>query len=298
MKEKDEMNQTWKRLIIGCLLIAGAAAHVFSAGKQEKDTYFEYRGLMSVEAKGLQIFSVEITGERDRNRDGLCRMEIISPDNSRFKVRHDMRNGDLKIWVKDTHILFGHKRGPHRIVLYVPTELEVYADADSGSVYIEGIEGEIEARADSGSVDLKSLSGNLTASSDSGSISASSITGVVDMDVDSGNIDISESRGDFTFRGDSGSVRMRRVSGRFFVDTDSGSIEASKLYLDEDSSFSADSGSVSISLDNRREDLSVKASADSGKITVFSVSGSRLLEWGSGSTGLEIETDSGKIIVK
>jgi hypothetical protein len=172
-----------------------------------------------------------------------------------------------------------------RLEILAPPESSLLAQADSGGIQVEGIQGPVDAKADSGG------------------IGAAGIGSEVRATTDSGGIHIRDIRGPVFARADSGGIEALEVAGAIDVATDSGGIHLSQT-TPAPVRARADSGGASLKL-APEGGYDVNVSSDSGRITLpeMAVRGtiSRRRAEGKvrgGGPLVDIQVDSGNIRIE
>ncbi len=139
-----------------------------------------------------------------------------------------------------------------RVVVTMPSGLDLAVESSSGSITVAGDLGDAAARcsASSGSVTVRGAMRELAADTSSGAI----------------RVTVSRPLDRFTADASSGSVRLSGGAHDAFADTSSGSIDLDGLL--GDAGMSASSGSIEARWDSIPAGASVKASASSGSVTL------------------------------
>lgn len=164
-----------------------------------------------------------------------------------------------------------------------PVETELKAEADSGGIRVNGINGPLNCKADSGGIEVRDASADVHASADSGGIHIHHVQGAV------------------TARADSGGIQATEIAGAIDASADSGHLELSQTSA-APIRARADSGGISVKLASGAG-YDVRADADSGGISVARVnavnSNRHHLEGkiGSGGPLVSVSTDSGGISI-
>jgi hypothetical protein len=185
-------------------------------------------------------------------------------------------------YVKDPKMLRGISM---RLEIETPAETRLRAQADSGGVRVEGIQGPVECRTDSGGIEVNRIGADVRATADSGGIRVHNI------------------QGPFTAHADSGGIEATGIAGAIDVSTDSGGI---RLEQTKPATIraTADSGGANVRLaPSAGYDLNV--SSDSGRISVPEMvvrgSFSRHRAEGKirgGGPLVTISVDSGNVVVE
>ena len=269
------------------------SAQLMAYGSAEK-TYYEYTNIREVNLKDMSIYSIAIVGADTK----VCRLELEYPENTRFKVHHDVRGGELRVWTKDTRVLFSSSAGPHSVKITVPQNIFIRSKSNTGTQQIDSVAGDLEISSDTGSVTMNNCSGMITLSADTGAVTLHHATGDINASSHTGALSLYDVQGTIRLQTDTGSVRLEDLLGAVTVETDTGSIKADKLLLNGDSAFSADTGSITLDLDNAMEDIKVFARSGLGRISVYDTEARKHQVWGTGPLLVELKTDTGSITVK
>lgn len=170
--------------------------------------------------------------------------------------------------------------GGHRLVLRVPSRCELEVTTTTGSISVAGVAGPKKLAADTGSIAVRESPGPIAATTTTGSHAYSSV------------------KGDVAARANTGGVRLDAVQGALSVTTHTGRIEGTGLVLTDDSSFEADTGSISLELDQTLDSFSFQLRSDTGRILVGDTEARGRLALGGGRTRLRAETDTGGIRIQ
>ncbi len=118
----------------------------------------------------------------------------------------------------------------------------------SGDVRLRELEGEVKVRTASGEIEAEQLKGRTKFSTASGNVRLDGATGSIKISTASGDLDASDLDGEIVMSAASGEIELADASGEFEVRSASGDIGARRLALTAESSFSAASGDVEVSL--------------------------------------------------
>lgn len=166
----------------------------------------------------------------------------------------------------------------------VPADAIVHAHADSGDIYVDGVNGPV------------------VCSTDSGGIEVSNIGAAVRAEADSGNIRIFHVAGPVYAEADSGEIQALEVGGSIEASTDSGSIVLSQTVA-ASVRAEADSGDIRVRL-VAGAGYNLRAQTDSGEIRVPEMSsvesrGNDVAgQIRGGGPPVDLEVDSGDIEVE
>ncbi len=170
---------------------------------------------------------------------------------------------------------------------------DVHATSASGTVYASGIKGYLYSVTSSGSQKIEGIKGNLKLTSASGSITLNMISGNVNARSASGSIKADHVTGEIVALSSSGSIRLNNIAGRLNLTSTSGSQKGTNIKLTGDSSFRSSSGSVSMQLINRADELSFELYASSGSLNAKGSTGSHKLIITRGPVNIYGKTSSG-----
>jgi hypothetical protein len=190
-----------------------------------------------------------------------------------------------------SHVRVGHvatsgllKNISMRLEIETPVNTKLHAQADSGGIRVEGLQGPVDCKTDSGGIEISDVSATVHAVADSGGIHARNINGSFFAHVDSGGI---EATG---------------VSGSIDATTDSGSVKLTQT-TPAPINAKAESGGVRISLAHGAG-YDISADTESGHIsipemTVHSAFSSHHIEGkvGGGGPMVKIQVESGSITI-
>ena len=167
--------------------------------------------------------------------------------------------------------------------LSVPAHTQAKAEAGSGNVSLEGIDGPARAESGSGNVTAENIGNELSASSGSGDIHLNSIKGSVHGSTGSGTIRATSIAGAFLLSTGSGDVRLGEIAeGGGKVSTGSGNVEVTGVR----GSLRVSAGSGNITAEGE----------PAGDWTLHSGSGEITLRLpAKASFDLDAHTDSGQI---
>ena len=170
---------------------------------------------------------------------------------------------------------------------------DVHATSASGTISATGIKGDGYFVSSSGSQKIGGVSGNLKLTTASGSIFINMISGNVNARTSSGGIKAVHVTGEISMVTSSGNIRMENVAGSLSLTTTSGSQKGTDVKLTGDSSFKSSSGSVSMQLINRADELSFELYSSSGSLSAKGSSGSKKLIITRGPINVYGKTSSG-----
>ena len=186
----------------------------------------------------------------------------------------------IRAYRKDS--LFGWIGGPgnHRLVLRVPHACDLEIATATGSISVTGVQGPKKLATDTGSIALTDCEGPTASNTGTGGHTYSSV------------------RGDIAAKANTGGIKLDRVEGALAVRTDTGRIEGYALRLTDPSTFAADTGSISLELDQSLDVFSFELRSDTGRILVGDTEARGRLVLGGGRIRLKAETDTGGIRIQ
>jgi DUF4097 and DUF4098 domain-containing protein YvlB len=200
------------------------------------------------------------------------------------------------------------------LIFSVPPGINCQVDNSSGSVAVRGLNGgninlsassgevraesmrsnqEIVVRASSGSLKLNGIEGNLRTNTSSGSQEIDNVKGNVDAGASSGSIDVNTVSGSVAANTSSGAINLNNIKGALTLKASSGSITGNNIDLTDNSNFNTTSGSVSIRFNNPMSDLSFDLSASSGGLKAGGNQGNRRLVVNQGKIRIVGNSSSG-----
>jgi hypothetical protein len=135
----------------------------------------------------------------------------------------------------------------------VPPTCDIQLQNGSGSVAVQGTNGEIRVRTGSGRVEARDLQGRIAMKTGSGRIEASHLQGLVDLRTGSSRIEAQNLQGQINLHTGSSRIITSQVRGQLTAHTGSGHIEVSQSELRGDSVLKT--GSSSISFDGSLDEL-------------------------------------------
>jgi DUF4097 and DUF4098 domain-containing protein YvlB len=124
----------------------------------------------------------------------------------------------------------------------------VEASTASGNVDLTNLTGEVQVSTASGDVEAKGLQGQVKFSTASGDVDFSGLTGEIKISTASGRINGNNMEGEIKLSTASGKIDVFTAAGGFEVSAASGNIELNEIVLKAESSFSAASGDVEVTL--------------------------------------------------
>jgi hypothetical protein len=236
-------------------------------------TYLEIEGgFCNVELNGYSGSVLKMEGNIKGNGN---------PD--KYEIIYSEENGRIKVWVEYPNNIWGKVRGLLRFD--VPENVQVMADnssgnidasdlnareisleASSGNITAQRMRGELYLKCSSGNVTLFDQEGNITIRASSGNLKIEKIDGDLMARSSSGNIHIYTVKGNVLADCSSGNITMRDLEGVLGIESSSGNIRGEGIMLTGDSRFKATSGSVTIRLLNKTEELSFDLEAGSGNL--------------------------------
>jgi DUF4097 and DUF4098 domain-containing protein YvlB len=236
------------------------------------------------DAPSLQIdnFSGSVTvraGEGDTIQVVATKRVRRRSDLERIKIDIDERGGGLVIKTTKPRSLMS---ASVELEITTPAGTRLDAHTGSGSVTVQGLNGDARLDTGSGSVDVHDLSGDVEIDTGSGSVKIEDVTGEIDAHSGSGSIDVRGARGLVRLRTGSGNIEYQGTpQGDCRFETGSGRIT---LMLPADLNMEVD-------LDTNSGDIDVDFDVD-GRVTKRKVEG----DIGDGSEGsIYAHTGSGSI---
>jgi len=230
-----------------------------------------YSNITALEVEG-SFCSVKIIGGSgtDVNFTG----EILGSNKYDVKIRHNVSDGTLRVWIDRPNQLRNVKG---KIEFTVPTNTNIDVDNSSGSINVSHI-GQVivKLEASSGSIKAQSVDTNLSALASSGSIYLTDVSGDVRSSTSSGSQKHSGIGGSLKAKASSGSIKVEGVSGEADVTTSSGS----QMLNNIGNNLYARASSGSVRISDVRGD--VKASTSSGSLNLNQVTGAVNLSSTSG----------------
>ncbi len=261
---------------ICAILLAPALALASGNGEKMRVDTFTYDGVARVEVQNAEIYTIDVTGSPGRE----LYAEVRAPANTRVGIEHRRIGDTVTIRAYRKGGLFNWFRwsaGPHNLVLRVPRGSELDLRTDTGSISVAEVDGAKYLETDTGRIDLRGSSGDAETKTDTGSHTYTDMVG------------------DLSARTGTGSITLVNVEGALDVGTDTGRIEGREVLLAGDSSFSTDTGSINLELDQRTEGMSFDLRTDTGTLAVGDLEARGKLVTGVGSPRVRAETDTGSI---
>jgi hypothetical protein len=264
-------------LVLVLSLLAPGSLAASGTGEARVDT-FSYEGVARVQVLDGQIFSVEVLGVAG----GTFEAEVHEPSGSRVGIEHRRSGDTVMIRTYRKRSLFGidSAMGSHRLVLKVPRSCELEIATGTGHITVAGVDGLKKLEAGTGPIALERCSGDTVGTTGTGSQRYSDV------------------RGDLAVQTGTGGVSLAQVEGAAEIETATGSIEATGLRLTGDSSFSADTGSITLALAQSLEEITFQLRSDTGKIVVGESEARGRLVVAGGPIRLEAQTQTGGIRIE
>jgi hypothetical protein len=268
-------------LLLGLFLsiLAPRLASASGAADQVRTNNFSYDGVARVQVLNAEIYSIEVSGTSEQ---GLT-AEVRAPSDTRVGIEHRRSGDTVMIRSFRTSRLFGWlgpEAGTHRLILRVPRSCELEITTATGSITVADVSGAKKLQSDTGSITLRGCEGNTVATTETGSQTYSAL------------------RGDLSARVETGSINLTDVEGAMSVETATGGIQAISLRLTDDSSFTAQTGSITLELTQSLEDFSFQLRSDTGSIVVGGTQARGRLVVGGGRIRLQAETDTGGVRIQ
>jgi len=268
-------------LLIALLLatLVPPAAPASGTAEAPRTSTFAYEGVVRVQVLNAEVYAIEITGSAGEDLSA----EVRAPADSKVGIEHRRSGGTVMIRAYRRERLFGglgSTQGQYLLVLRVPRDCELEIRTATGSISVSDVRGPKELETDTGSIDLKGCDGETAATTQTGSHSYTSV------------------RGDIAAKADTGGIALSQVEGALSVETNTGRIEGTGLRLTGHSSFSADTGSIVLELDQSLDDFSFELRSDTGKIVVGETEARGRLVLGGGRIRLKAETDTGGVRIQ
>ena len=149
--------------------------------------------------------------------------------------------------------------------LTVPPQTEIEFSTASGDLTVEGLTNSVEASTASGNVTVENTKGEFELSTASGDVSFEDTQGEFDISTASGEIEASNIQGSIEMSTASGDIDVSDSRGHFELSCASGSVDASKIVIEEESSFSTASGKVYVSV-GKTPEYDLELSSASGNV--------------------------------
>lgn len=264
-------------MLLAALLPAVASAS--GTSDEPRASSFSYDRVVRVQVLDAQVYTVQITGSPGQDLSA----EVRAPANSKVGIEHRRSGGTVLIraYRKERPFAWpGSSVGPHVLVLRVPADCELEIRTATGSITVADVQGPKALETTTGSIDLRRCDGETAATTQTGSHSYTSV------------------RGDVAARASTGSISLSQVEGALSVETNTGRIEGTGLFLTGHSSFTADTGSIVLELDQSLEDFSFELRSDTGKINVGHTEARGRLVLSGGRIRLRAETDTGGVRIQ
>jgi DUF4097 and DUF4098 domain-containing protein YvlB len=128
------------------------------------------------------------------------------------------------------------------------TQGVVHAEALSGRLAVEEVQGDVTVIARSGSVQVERIAGNVKAEARSGKLNIQRVRGRVEADARSGSVDIESIEQDVRVSASSGSLSIADVGGRMYVRSRAGSMRY-RGAIRGDVDVEAHAGSITFAVD-------------------------------------------------
>jgi hypothetical protein len=206
----------------------------------------------------------------------------------------------------------------------VPADTDIHAMSGSGNIQVNGIKGPANFTGGSGTITASNMAGDVQATVGSGDIRLSEIQGRVEVTAGSGDIELAEIHGDIRARTGSGDIKIAKSSGSVEASTGSGSISVGQVSADL--RLQTSSGSVTVD-GNPQSNTYWEMHSSSGTVTLHVPSDANFRLYartssgdidtqipitmegttgkhelrariGDGKARVEIETSSGKILLR
>lgn len=239
----------------------------------------KYNNISAIEVEG-SFCSVSITGGSGSDVDFTG--EVIGNKKYDIKIRHNVSNGTLRVWIDRPNSLSNVKG---KLVFVVPQNTNIDVDNSSGSISVENIgQAVVKLEASSGSIRGRNIASNVSAEASSGSISLGEIKGDVNSVTSSGSQKHNNISGSLKAKASSGSLKVEGIGGEAALSTSSGSQSITSI----GSNLYTKASSGSIKIDGVTGN--VKANTTSGGMNLNKVTGSVNLQSSSGGQrGTEIK---------
>jgi len=139
------------------------------------------------------------------------------------------KTAELKSFFDDSVMDWGD-HGSVRIEVRVPQSLSLDIEDSSGSIVVNGVQGDIDINDSSGSIKMSEVGGNVRIDDSSGSISVEGVGKNIDVEDGSGSITIERVGGSVTVDDGSGGIRVSDVEKDLIIENDgSGSVSFSDI---------------------------------------------------------------------
>jgi hypothetical protein len=306
------------RLVGLSVLILALALPAFAESRIEKNLALASGGKLVMDIEGG---SISIVGSA---QSGVHVVVSSTSDEmeKRYKFEFQEAPGEVRITSKKIESLSFFNRGigvhfeiraPKATSLAVHTsggsieasDLSGTADVSTsgGSIEVSRLAGNLKAKTSGGHIEISEIRGSATVETSGGSIEADSIDGPLEAHTSGGRIEIENVTGDAVLRTSGGSIEATNAGGRVIAKTSGGSIEVSFARGNsKGGNLETSGGSIGVTLDPSAN-LTVDASASSGKVSTDfpvqvtgTIGGSSLSGTiGKGGEGLRIHTSAGSI---
>jgi hypothetical protein len=262
-----------------CVFLLMPALALASGGSEKArvDT-FSYEGVGRVEVQNAEIYSIAVTGVPGSELNA----EVRAPEHTRVGIEHRRVGGTvfIRAYRKGGFLWFGGSGGPHNLVLRIPDSAELDLRTNTGSIEVAQVEGTKYLETDTGRIDLRGSSGDAETKTNTGSHTYTDMVG------------------DLVARSGTGSIHLVNVRGTMDLGTKTGSIEGREVFLTHDSSFSTNTGSIRLELDQRTARMGFDLRTDTGSLSVDDLTARGKLVTGEGSPQVRAETDTGSIHIQ
>lgn len=300
---------------IPALLILLSISTISFGQKVLLDTNKTYNGISTIEVEGGWL-DVTYTG----GSGSEVKVEAYLASNNEKQDIVFVTLGDvLKIsYERNSTINSWNDRSEGFIKITGPTEMELAVKNSSGSIYVNNVEGEeTDLKVSSGKITANRISGNLSIWATSGSLMVDGVDGDVDAGVTSGKTDINDVSGNLNYESTSGSLEANHIKGEVNASLTSGNaklynigslgnlkftsgnIRAENAGLGPNTRFNGTSGNFRIQTNSNLSSFNFDLKASSGSLKVGNDSRSKSLMIDRGaSSWVKGSISSGSITIE
>jgi hypothetical protein len=250
--------------MVPVLLLCMAAAAVFAGtGKTVEKTFSNVK---RIKIK-LVLGSCEIKKSKDSNV--YVRVEYTYKDDD-FEAR--FRETGTSVEMSEKFHDGDNDGGSSNWTLLVPEGINIDFNSATGSLVLEGFQGDIDANTGTGDYEIKDSKGQ------------------IELNSGTGELEINDCEGDFDLNSGTGDVILENCTGDFDANSGTGDVEGSNLTIASDCSFNSGTGDATV----------IAPKGDQFDLTVSSGTGDALLDMKGaplkGSFEFEANKRKGRII--
>ena len=250
---------------------------------------WEYSGIRSLKIEEASVFAVQVTGGSGRRLEA----KIYGPSKRDVEVHHEKRGGELLVWVEwKTKRISWHGVSP-RMVFQVPYEIDLDIETSTGSLTVEGCEGEKGIYTSTGSITVTDSNGDIRAVSSTGSHEYEDVTGDMRIESSTGSQRYRDTQGFIQAESTTGGITISRHRGALDLRSSTGSQEGEDILLTGDSSFHTSTGSIDFDFRNALESFSFDLRSSTGRIRVGDTDARGQLRFGNGSIEITATSSTG-----